>query len=115
MLQLEHLNHWLSCLGAGVLGQQDSTTITSHREADSGTELAVEDHVVELLCNQLLVGHIPATAYTPHGFTYNVLHKGIVLATHPQGQPLLHPVFNSLSAKSVLAEEKLVATYSIST
>jgi hypothetical protein len=49
MLQLEHLNHWLSCLGAGVLGQQDSTTIMSHREADSGAELAIEDHVIELL------------------------------------------------------------------
>jgi hypothetical protein len=94
VLQLEHLNHRWSCLGAGVLRQQDSITIVSCCESDSITKFAIKDHVIVLSCNQLLVGHIPAPAYTPHGFTYNVLHKGIVLATYPQGQPPLHPAFN---------------------
>jgi hypothetical protein len=94
VLQLEHLHHRLSCLGAGILRQQDSTAIASHHEADSSTEFAIEDHVIVLSCNQLLVGRIPAAAYTPHGFTYNVLHKGIILATFPQSQPPLHPEFN---------------------
>ncbi len=47
-----------------------------------------------ILCNQLLVGRIPAAAYTSHGFTYDLLHKGIILVTYPQGQPPLHPAFN---------------------
>jgi hypothetical protein len=33
---LQIINHQLSCLGAGILGQQDSTAIVSHRKADSG-------------------------------------------------------------------------------
>jgi hypothetical protein len=94
VFQLEHLNHWSSCLGADVLRQQDSTAIASRCKADSSPELAIKDHVIVLSCNQLLVGSIPAAAYTPHGLTYNVLHKGIILATYPQGQPPLHSAFN---------------------
>jgi hypothetical protein len=95
MLRLEHLHHRSSCLGAGVLRQHDSTTIASHHKANSGAEFTVENNVIVLSCDQLLVGRIPAAAFTPHGFTYNVLHKGIVLATYPQGQPPLHPAFNA--------------------
>jgi hypothetical protein len=94
VLQLEHLHHWSSCLGAGILRQQDSTAIPSCHKADSGVEFSVKDHVIVLSCNQLLVSPILAAAYTPHGFTYDVLHKGIVLATYLQGQPPLHPPFN---------------------
>ncbi len=66
-------------------------------------EFAIEDHVIVLSCNQLLIGHIPAAAYTPHGFTYNVLHKGVVSATYPQGQPPLHPAFNVPGANDAWA------------
>ncbi len=33
----------------------------------TGAEFAIKDHVIALLCNQLLVSHILAAAYTPHG------------------------------------------------
>ncbi len=75
VLREEHLHHRSSCLGAGVLWQQDSTAIAIRREADGGTKLPIEDHGVELACNQVLVDSALTAAYTPHGFAYDVLHR----------------------------------------
>ncbi len=59
--------------------------------------------MIVLSFNQLLVGSIPAAAYTPHGLTNDVLHKGIILATYLQGQPPLHPAFNVPGANDAWA------------
>jgi hypothetical protein len=75
------------------LWQQDSTTIAIHCKADSGTKFTVKDHGVELACNQVLIDCASTAAYTPHGFAYDVLHKSILVATYPQGQPPFHPAF----------------------
>jgi hypothetical protein len=98
VLREEHLHHRSSCLGAGILWQQDSTAIAICREADSGTKFTVKDHGVELACNQVLVDCASTAAYTPNGFAYNVLHKSIVVATYPQGQPPFQPAFYVASA-----------------
>jgi hypothetical protein len=49
-------------------------------------------------CNQILVDYASTATYTPHGFAYNVLHKRILVATYPQGQPPFHPAFYVASA-----------------
>jgi len=79
------------------LWQQDSTAIAIHPKADGGMKLTVKDHGVVLVCNQVLIDCASTAAYTPHSFAYNVLHKSIVVATYPQGQPHFHPVFNVAS------------------
>ena len=61
-------------------------------------KLPVEDHGVELACNQVLVDSALTAAYTPHGFAYDVLHKSIIGAIYPQGQPPFHPAFYVASA-----------------
>jgi hypothetical protein len=94
VLQEEHLYHRPACLGAGVLWQQDSATTTVSGEADSGTELAVEDHQILLACNDVLVGRAPDAACTPHGFPYDVLHESIVVAICPQLQAAFHPALD---------------------
>jgi len=50
------------------------------------------------VCNQVLVNSASTAAYTPHGFAYNVLHKSIIAATYPKGQPPFHYVFYVVSS-----------------
>jgi hypothetical protein len=94
VLRVEHLHHRPACLGARVLWQQDSAATVVGGEADSGAELAVEDHRIVLACNDVLVGRASAAACTPHGLPHDVLHEGIIVAICPQSQPAFHPAFD---------------------
>jgi len=98
ILREEHLHHRSSCLGAGILWQQDSTAIVIHCKVDGNMKLTIEDHGVVLACNQVLVDSALTAAYTPHGIAYNVLHKSSVGATYPQGPPPFHPTIYVASA-----------------
>jgi hypothetical protein len=94
VLRAEHLHHRPSCLGAGVLWQQDSAATTVGGKADSGAEFTVKDHRIVLACNDVLVGRAPATTCTPHGLPYDVLLESIVVAICPQLEPAFHPAFD---------------------